>query len=200
MTRITTLLRAIALAGLTALAACGTSAVGPDGPPVASEAEVAQLASAIRGLSPDIDPAEAAHLADLAYAETHRLALAYEIVDPPLVHNTKVNMGLKPRGLCKDWADDLEARFRAEGYDTFSFHRAISNFDVAFRIDHSTVIVSARGDDWDEGIVLDPWRLGGALTWVPVTEDEEFRWLERSQVFDWKRERGTLVTRTVQAQ
>lgn len=150
---------------------------------------MAALAEGLRTLDPDIDPAEAERAARVAYEETYRLAQAYQITDPPLVHNTKVNLGLKPRGLCKDWADDLEARMRQEGFETFSLHRAIANADVPLRIEHSTLILSARGEEMDDGMVLDPWRNGGVLFWSPVTEDADYAWVPRQEVFAWKRQR-----------
>ncbi len=77
--------------------------------------KIAELTAAIAGLGPDVDPEEAARVARIAVEyPLFTLAPAYGIVDPPLVHNIKVNMGLKPRGLCKDWADDLEARLKQE--------------------------------------------------------------------------------------
>ncbi len=116
-------------------------------------------------------------------------AEAWQAEDPPLIHNMKVNAGLRPRGLCKDWADDLQARLAREGFRSVDWHRAIANHDN-IRIEHSTLIVSARGAPMDAGIVLDPWRLGrGRLYYVPVREDPKYDWWPRQQVFAWKRAR-----------
>jgi len=168
------------------LAACGT-AYGPDGPPMATQSEVAALEREILALGPGIDPEEAARAAEIAYRHTHQLAREYEITDPPLVHNTKVNMGLKPRGLCWHWAEDMENRLEAEAFETLEIHRAIANADNPFRIDHSTAIVSRRGDAFDEGIVIDPWRKGGVLFWSPLMEDTDYGWVEQSVVHATKR-------------
>ena len=142
---------------------------------------------AIAGLGPGVDPDEAVRAARIAYRHTDDLARAYEITDPPLVHNTKVNMGLRPRGLCWHWAEDMEKRLAAEGFRTLSLHRAIANADNPYRIDHSTVIVSRRGDGMFDGLVLDPWREGGRLTWVGVREDDRYNWVPRQEVFARKR-------------
>jgi hypothetical protein len=160
------------LAGLvlTVLAACGA-------PPPGKPDDVAQLRQAIAAMGPGVDPEEAARAAEIAYAHTHRLAQEYQITDPPLVHNTKVNMGIKPRGLCWHWAEDMETRLAAERFETLSLHRAIANADNPYRIDHSTVIVSAAGDGMYDGIVLDPWRKGGRLTWAPTRADTDYNWL-----------------------
>lgn len=175
-----------------ALAACllaaGCMGSQADYSTVSAMNEVAPLSSRIAALGPDVDPEEAARAARIALTYPLELRARYEVSDPPLIHNTKVNMGLRPRGLCKDWADDMEARLAAEGFRTLTFHRAIANADTA-RIEHSTVIISARGAGLYDGLVLDPWRFGGDLYWGPVTEDPTYRWLPRLQAFEARRAR-----------
>ena len=136
----------------------------------------------ILALGPEIDPEEAARAARIALTYPRQLAMEYQITDPPLIHNAKVNAGIKPRGLCYDWADDLEARLKLENFKTLQLHRAIANA-TSILIGHSTVIVSQRGDTMFEGIVLDPWRYGGVLFWSPTLEDERYKWVDRQEVF-----------------
>lgn len=175
---ITCLLAALSLAG------CG---VRPDGPPPGTPSDAARLEAAILALGPGVDPDEARRAAEAAYALTYSLAKAYRITDPPIVHNTKVNMGLRPRGLCWHWAEDMEKGLNAERFETLVIHRAIASADNPFRLDHSTSIISRRGDDMFAGIVLDPWRKGGVLTWVRTTEDDEFDWRPQAEVHAMKR-------------
>ncbi|GGG80578.1 hypothetical protein GCM10011415_32440 [Salipiger pallidus] len=176
------------LASALLLAACATPR--PEDLPRPTGADVAELAAAIRALGPEVDEAEALRAAQIAYEYPLQLAVEYEIEDPPYIHNIKVNNGTKPRGLCYQWADDLEARLRMEGFDTLDLHRAIANSENAWRIEHSTVIVSAPGDDMYDGIVLDPWRWGGELYWGATVDDHEYPWLPRQEVFRRKRERS----------
>ena len=170
------ILRSLGALALVLLTACGG---GP--PPPAAPEEVSRLAAAIAALGAEVDRAEARRAAEISYAHTHRLAQDYEITDPPVIHNTKVNMGLKPRGLCWHWAHDMEKRLRQERFATLDLHRAVANAD-SVRLEHSTAIVSARGAGYDEGIVLDPWREGGRLTWVAVREDRDYDWEPRHEV------------------
>jgi len=184
-------LRGMLAGAMLLLAACAA-------PPPPQPEEVSRLAAAIRGLGPEVDPEEADRAAKMAYRHTHDLALEYQITDPPIVHNTKVNMGLKPRGLCWHWARDMEDRLEAENFQTLDLHRAVANADNAFRLEHSTAIISARGDAYDAGIVLDPWRKGGRLTWAGVREDTAYDWQPRDEVVARKLERkhGQIVTLT----
>lgn len=160
------------------LAGCGAT---PEKRALAPDADIAALTVAIQGLGPDVDPAEAARAARLAFSHTRALAIQYQITDPPLIHNTKVNIGLKPRGLCWHWAEDMEKRLDAEAFETLEMHRAIAE-GRGLRIDHSTAIISRRGDRYDQGVVLDPWREGGKLFFETVAADTRFRWEAREIV------------------
>jgi hypothetical protein len=123
------------------LVACG---VAPEKRAPATFEEIAALAAEIRALGPEVDPEEAMRAARISYERTRELAIQYEIVDPPLIHNTKVNMGLKPRGLCWHWAEDMESRLKEENFETLVLYRAIANADNPYRIDHSTAIIAAK--------------------------------------------------------
>jgi len=189
----TGILRMIAALGLVVLAACGG---GP--PPPATPDEVSRLAAAIAALGPEVDREEARRAAEISYSHTYRLAQEYEITDPPIIHNIKVNRGIKPRGLCWHWARDMEDRLAQERFATLDLHRAVANADNSYQLEHSTAIISAREAEFDEGIILDPWRKGGRLTWMPVQDDRMYKWEPRNEVVARKLERkhGQIVTLT----
>lgn len=178
MVKIKVLVFAVALA---TLAACAT-------PPPSTGNEVERLAAQIQGLGPDIDPEEARRAAQIAYAYTDQLVQEYQITDPPLIHNAKVNKGLRPRGLCWHWAEDIERRLDQEQFETLEMHRAIANADNPFRIDHSTAIISRKGESMYEGVVLDPWRYGGVLYWSPLADDTRYDWVPREVVLEQRRQ------------
>ena len=173
-------LRLISLLAFVGLAACA-HAPGPNGPPPGTPQDVAQLAQAIRKLGPQVDPQEAQRAAQVTYAYTHQLAQEYQIPDPPLIHNTKVNIGTKPRGLCWHWARDIELRLRRENFQTLDLHRAVANHNNLL-LEHSTAIISSKGDSLHDGIILDPWRQGGVLFWTPTRKDDRYTWYSRDQV------------------
>lgn len=150
------------------------------------DTKVQELGDAIMGLG-RVDQAEAARAARIAVTYPLILRERYGVNDPPLVHNTKVNLGRRPRGLCWHWAEDLEARLAQDSFQTLELHRAISNATTLL-IDHSTVVISARGAEMEQGIVLDPWRNGGDLFWAKVPDDPRYDWERRSVVMDRKRQ------------
>lgn len=183
---------------LLSLAACGQVDPPVAGDSHARKSEIAAsagqwdidgLTHAVLALGPGVDSEEAARAARISYERTEELRIAYGISSPPLIHNMKVNMGIKSRGLCWHWADDMQERLAAENFQTLQLHRAIANHDVLFRIEHSTVIISAKGDDMTAGIVIDPWRMGGELFWSRTLEDDRYSWVPRTEVFEYKRRR-----------
>ena len=143
---------------------------------------IAALERALLALGPNVDPAEAARAARLAYSVADDLAREYEITDAPLVHNIKVNIGVKQRGLCYHWARDIQSRMTQARFATLQFNRLVANAENPFLLEHSTAVVYARGDDWRNGIVLDPWRTGGTLHWDHVRADTKYNWKLRSDV------------------
>lgn len=194
----TFLVRLLGVLALMTAAGCATMPP-TGGPGPARPDEIAELARSIQAMDPQIDPEEARRAARVAYEETHRLAIAYQITDGPIVHNTKVNMGLRPRGLCKHWAEDMEARLEQERFTSLELHRAIANADNPFRLEHSTVIISSRGASMYDGIVLDPWRQGGVLFWSTTRADTDYGWQPRRKVLEQKRLRAMKEARLAAA-
>ena len=168
------------VAGLAAMPLAGCASA-PEKRAVATSADVAELTRTLLGMGADVDPGEAARAAQVAFDYTRQLAIEYQITDPPLIHNTKVNMGPRPRGLCWHWAEDMERRLDAEAFETLAMHRAIAE-GRGVRIDHSTAIISQKGDRYGDGVVLDPWRQGGVLFFAPVVEDTRYFWEAREVV------------------
>ena len=175
------------------LAGCATSTPVAELAPIVEQDRITELRLAIMALGDDVDRDEARLAASIAIEYPLELAQQYEITDPPLVHNTLVNLGVKPRGLCTDWAVDLLTRLRQERFRSLELHWGIANYENLFRLEHSTVIISARGDSMQQGLVLDPWRYGGRLYWAKTLEDPNYEWNPHAEIFALKRERKVLA-------
>ncbi len=188
--------RVACVMALIAFAFLGACAAAPP----SSDDDVHRLAAQIQSLGPDVDPAEAQRAANIAYSYTAQLAREYEITDPPLIHNAKVNKGLRPRGLCWHWAEDIEKRLNQENFKTLTMHRAIANADNPFRIDHSTAIISRKGETMYQGVVLDPWRYGGVLYWATLPEDTRYDWVPRAVVLEKRRQQQVARLQAAPAQ
>ena len=183
------------------LQGCATPALVPDPVPdpvldTAASLEqqrIDELEQAMLDLGDEIDPGEARNAATIAIEYPLQLAMEYEINDSPLVHNFLVNIGAKPRGLCVDWTHDLLVRLQQERFRSLQLHWGVANYDSAFRIEHSTVIISARNQPLQQGLVLDPWRHSGQLFWAKTLQDPEYHWRPHAEVHAQKRERKALA-------
>ncbi|MGE0384336.1 MAG: hypothetical protein AB7Q97_06355 [Gammaproteobacteria bacterium] len=138
--------------------------------------QTALLSAALAGLGPDVDAGEAARVADAALRTALTLRRRYGVAGPPRMHNLLVNLGVKDKGLCFDWTHDLMEQLRALAPRTLDLYWGMANPWDALR-QHSSVVVTAHGRPFSSGLVLDGWRAGGCLYWVPVTADS-YPWEE----------------------
>jgi len=175
------------------LQGCATSSVPTELAPNAAQQRIDELSLALMALGDDIDSDEARRAATIAIEYPLVLAREYQVSDPPLVHNVLVNLGVKPRGLCVDWTADLMARLYEERLRSFELHWGVAYYESAFRIEHSTVIISARGDSLQQGLVLDPWRYSGQLFWAKTPQDAEYDWKPHADIQALKRQRKEIA-------
>lgn len=136
--------------------------------------KINSLYKALMKLGPGIDEMEAKEVAFDSVVYPMYLAKQYGLTYPAQYHNVLVNKGERPRGLCYEWADDMTAMVERKNLQTFDIHRG-----TAFRMtkdEHNTLIVSAKGDPLEKGIILDPWRHSGKLYWAKVLDDKDHPW------------------------
>lgn len=114
-------------------------------------------------------------MAGCAYEYPRALASSYRVVRPSLFHNFLVNSGFRQRGLCYEWAEDLLAQLQSYNLESLELHWGIARADTTR--EHNSIVITAVGQPFDQGIVLDPWRRSGRLVWSPVAADR-FPWVE----------------------
>jgi hypothetical protein len=150
-------------------------------PAFATSANDPVLRGRIAALSPNVDPEEAARVAEIAYNIGRELKKEWKVVWPPGVMNFLVNTGQRKGGLCFQFAERLEWRLAARKWNTLEFHWAESFERTAS--EHNVIVVTAKGQDFNRGIILDNWRYGGRLVWGPLVEDPHYRWHENKPQF-----------------
>ncbi len=155
------------------VAGCASPGTQPAGP--------ADLAAVITELSPAVDRTEAKTLAKTALETASELVHEYRAVRPAILQNCLVNVGLRERGLCYHWADDLGARLRALQLTSLDIHSGAARVG-SFR-EHNAVVVTARGKPFATGVVLDAWRHSGRLYWGHVASDK-YPWLPAPPTLD----------------
>lgn len=122
------------------------------------------------GTPGEVDPDEARALADTAVRHGRVLARQYRMVRPIEIHNALVNLGFRKRGLCYQTAEDMYVRLRDLDLKTLRLHWGVAHRGDLW-LEHSSVIVTARGRPFAEGLVLDAWRHSGRLRWATVGGD-----------------------------
>jgi len=146
---------------------------------LATSADDPALRKRLLALSPAVSPDEAERVAHCAYTTGRELAREWRVVWMPGVQNFLVNIGARKGGLCFQWASELLTRLNALRLQTLALHWAES---YAGRPgEHNVIVVTAKGQPFDKGIVLDNWRYEGHLIYGRVTMDPEYRWTENSE-------------------
>ncbi|MEM7257897.1 MAG: hypothetical protein AAF404_10965 [Pseudomonadota bacterium] len=179
--------RILTLGAILLLTACSATTPAFDNAPEDESRRVQSLDRALLALGPDVDPFESKRAARIAIGYSKTLATEYDLAGSPLFHNLMVQFGARERGLCIHWTTDLMARLKQENFQSLDLHRAIANYETLFRFEHSSVIISAKGDTYEDGLVLDPWRNSGVLHWAPTLADSGYRWEPRAEVHQLKR-------------
>jgi len=94
----------------------------------------------------------------------------------PGIQNFLVNTGRRKGGLCFQWATELLIRLDALKLQTLELHWAESGPNTG--AEHNVIVVTAKGQPFGEGILLDLWRYSGTLVWTHVGMDPDYRWME----------------------
>lgn len=113
---------------------------------------------------------ETLRLAQTILSTADTLAQEYRVQPPALWHNFLVNAGVRERGLCCHWTQDLLREIDALRLQQYHAVWAVSRHG-SWR-EHSSVVITATGQRFQQGLVLDPWRNAGDLYWAPVAEDD----------------------------
>ena len=143
---------------------------------LATSAEDPALTARIVALSPSVNPEEARRIAYIAYTTGRELARKWRMVSSPTVQSFLINIGVKKAGYCYQFATELLLRLDAEKLQTLELHWAESSVNTDG--EHNVIVVTARGQPFEQGILLDNWRYSGHLVWRQVAMDPEYHWKE----------------------
>ncbi len=138
------------------------------------QTKIRDLTQAIIDLGPNVDPTEAAWVAREAVLYPKYLANQYDLVWPPNYQNVLVNTGRREKGLCYQWARDMDKHIGKKKYRTLTMQRAVANQGKNF--EHNVLTVAAKGKGVEDAIILDPWRHASILYWVKTKDDPNYQW------------------------
>ena len=144
--------------------------------PERMSSNVDALRRELAALGPGTDKAEAGMVAETAVTYSGRLAEEYRVVPPARLHNLLIQVGIKDRGLCYHWTEDLMKRLQA--LDLADLPAALGGGPRGNDLrEHNSVVITANGQPFEAGLVLDPWRNSGDLYWAVVNTDS-YPWEE----------------------
>src|SRR6476646_6907288 len=150
--------------------------------PAKESAKAEELANQLAGLSRRVDPNEAKLLAERAYSTVARLRPEYNMFGTPIFNNFLVYHGWRERGYCFQWTEDLLLALDKLKLKTLELHWGDAYRDT-WR-ENNCVVVTAKGQPFDRGMILECWRHSGHLRWnlVPSDQDpyyENIKWAEK---------------------
>jgi hypothetical protein len=136
------------------------------------ERSIKKLRDALVALAPDVDPGEAELLSVTAHTASRNLAREYRLAGFPIFQNFLIHMGKRERGYCGHYARDIGERLKQLKLKTLVLHWGAA---FAGTLDENNcLVVTARNQPFQDGIVLDGWRRGGRLFWCALKEDFEY--------------------------
>ena len=138
-----------------------------------TDTKVSKLSSKLQSISQSIQKDEAKDLAQFSHYYTKVLANRYKLIISPNFQNFLINIGIKKKGYCYNYADDLAAALLKRGYKSFKFYRIIHKQGTMF--EHNAVLVSSH-DKGFFGVVLDGWRDAGELYYSFLKDDSNYDW------------------------
>jgi hypothetical protein len=146
--------------------------------PAKDSAKAEELGNQLARLSRRVDPNEAKLLAECAYATVARLRQEYRPFGTPIFNNFLVYHGLKKRGYCFQWSEDLLLALDRLTLKTLELHWGDAYRDT-WR-ENNCLVVTAKGQLFDRGMILECWRHFGHLRWNLVPSDQD-RYYENAE-------------------
>jgi hypothetical protein len=129
------------------------------------------LANQLAALSPSVDRNEAKLLADCAYATVSQLRRQYRMFGTPIFNNFLIYHGLRKRGYCYQWSEDLLVALDALKLTSLELRWGESN-SGNWR-ENNCIVVTANGRPFRSGIMLESWRHLGHLYFGPIVADSD---------------------------
>jgi len=137
----------------------------------ADVAKAGKLAGDLASLSPRVNREEAKLLADCAFATVSKLRREYRMFGTPIFNNFLIYHGLRKRGYCYQWSEDLLLALDKLKLTSLELHWG--EYDPGTWRENNCIVVTAKGQPFERGIMLECWRHLGHLYFGLVASDYE---------------------------
>jgi hypothetical protein len=140
------------------------------------DSSIKGLSDALVALASSVDRNEAELIASTVHKTSRELAHEYRVTGPPAFQNFLIHIGVRQRGYCFDFVRDIGARLKELKPRTLVLHWGESFANT--NQENNGLVLTARGQRFQDGVVLDAWRHGGRLYWRSVQADRQNVWKE----------------------
>lgn len=120
--------------------------------------------------------AEADAIAKIVIEVLHDLSQRWRVGSSALLRNLMINIGAKSDGFCYHYVEALRDALARHGWKEFDLHWGVA-WKGDFR-ENNSLVVTAKGEPFEEGLAIDAWRTAGRPYWTAVKGDR----------FPWKKE------------
>ena len=134
-------------------------------------ANAVKLADQLASLSPRVNRDEAKLLADCAFVTVSKLRREYRMFGTPIFNNFLIYHGLRKRGYCYQWSEDL--LLALDKLHLQSLDLRWGEYDPNTWRENNCIVVTAKGQPFKQGIMLECWRHLGHLYFGLVASDWE---------------------------
>jgi hypothetical protein len=134
-------------------------------------ANAGKLADQLAALSPRVNRDEAKLLADCAFATVTKLRREYRMFGTPIFNNFLIYHGLRKRGYCYQWSEDLLVALDALRLKSLELRWG--EHDPNTWRENNCIVVTAKGQPFNRGIMLECWRHLGHLYFGSIASDWE---------------------------
>jgi hypothetical protein len=139
--------------------------------PKNDSAKAKALADQLAALSPRVNREDAELLAQCAYATVSELRREYRMFGTPIFNNFLIYHGLRKRGYCYQWSEDLLVALDKLKLTSLELHWG--EYDPRTWRENNCIVVTAKGQPFQRGIMLECWRHLGHLYYGAVVADYE---------------------------
>jgi hypothetical protein len=133
------------------------------------ERSIKKLRDALVALAPDVDPGEAELVSVTAHTASRSLAREYRVAWNSGFQNLLIHMGKRQRGYCGHYTRDIGERLKELRPKTLVLHWAGAHAGTPD--ENNCLVVTARNQPFEDGIIIDGWRKAGRLFWCPLKKD-----------------------------
>jgi len=134
-------------------------------------AKAGKMAAELTSLSPRVNREEARLLSECAYATVSKLRREYRMFGTPIFNNFLIYHGIRKRGYCYQWSEDLLIALDKLKLTSLELHWG--EYDPGTWRENNCIVVTAKGQPFKRGIMLECWRHLGHLYFGPVASDWE---------------------------